>query len=553
MPHITKPDFEGTFIPKRFLVKLTKCSVLLDDDMYSCPSTILCRKCGRSLPSLRNPTLSSFELFQNLREEYSPADSEVKSISDVHRQITKEVSAYDAEIRRLEITLKKLYRGHDRLRTYANHYGALLSPVRRLPYDILLQIFKDICTDQYKIHPPRTCLRLGLVCKRWREITLDSPSLWSTIFIPLRSLLWLPPRWNTLQKIVQIQQLRSQETPLILKYQTYEVDTGDQAFDLIIQGLSAQRHRVRRVECSFNALSVLGNDMLAAAEGLVIIGYEGVPSLNNYTLNLPNLLSLTIRDHVPLRRIDLPRHIHTLNLVLRRDDFAAAMNSLPGMRSLRNFTIEARGVWNVNGNVNVCLSTVTSFTCCNLHPSRENSSFFLRCIQVPSLTHLTIVGGSLQLDAIKALIERSHPPLKHLEITTNVNTDTVNLSKFVTILQVVPDLTTLAIHEQRSGVLITTSLLRELTFDGHNVPFLPKLEHLELVSGTPWTDVEGAIMQLIRSRHGGSTNYCGRRTDTPLKSVTLNWPVLCTKPVFQEMRSTGLRIWEILPAQRIIR
>ncbi|PBK84079.1 hypothetical protein ARMGADRAFT_944014, partial [Armillaria gallica] len=146
--------------------------------MYSWPSTILCRKCGRSLPSSRNPTLSSFEHFQNLREGYPPADSEVKSISDVHRQITKEVSAYDAEIRRLQITLENLYRDRDRLRTYANHYGALLSPVRRLPYDILLQIFKDVCTDQYKIHPPRTCLRLGLVCKRWREITLDSPSLW---------------------------------------------------------------------------------------------------------------------------------------------------------------------------------------------------------------------------------------------------------------------------------------------------------------------------------------------------------------------------------------
>ncbi|PBK84084.1 hypothetical protein ARMGADRAFT_618959 [Armillaria gallica] len=173
--------------------------------MYSWPSTTLCWRCGRSLPSSRNPTLSSFELFQNLCEGYSPADSEVKSISDVHLQTTKEVSAYDAEIRRLQITLEKLYRDRDRLRTYANHYGALLSPVRRLPYDILLQIFKDVCTDEYKIHPPRTCLRLGLVCKRWHEITLDSPSLWSTIFIPLRPLPRLTPRRDALQKIVQIQ------------------------------------------------------------------------------------------------------------------------------------------------------------------------------------------------------------------------------------------------------------------------------------------------------------------------------------------------------------
>ncbi|KAK0184187.1 hypothetical protein F5146DRAFT_1075578, partial [Armillaria mellea] len=189
----------------------------------------------------------------------------------------------------------------------------------------------------------------------------------------------------------------------------------------------------------------------------------------------------------------------------------------------------------------------------NFHPSHDNSSVILRSIRVPSLTNLTIVGGNLQLDAIKALLERSSPPLKHLEIITNVNTEPVDLPKLLSILQMVPDLTTLAIHEQRSGVLITPSLLRELTFDGDNTPLLPKLEHLELVSGTPWTDAEEAIMQLICSRHGGSTSYRGTRTDTPLKSVTFNWPVLCTKPVFQEMRNTGLQIWEILPVQRIIR
>ncbi|KAK0199585.1 hypothetical protein DFS33DRAFT_1363403 [Desarmillaria ectypa] len=526
----------------------------IEDDVYSWPSTIICRKCGNSLPFSKNPPLSSSELFQKLREGYSLAESEVESISGVHSQIVKEVSAYYAEIRRLLRTLEKLHRDYDRLSIYAEHYGALLSPVRRLPYDILLQIFKDVCAEPYNIHPPRNSLILGLVCKRWRDITLDSPSLWSTIFIPFLPLPWPKPRWFALQKIVQIQQLRSRDTPLTLKYQTYEVDTSDEAFDLVVKGLLVQRYRMRQVECPINALSVLGNDMLEATEDLVIIGCESIPSLDNYNLNLPNLRSLTIRDYVPLRRIDLPRHIHKFNLVLRHDDFVAAMNSLPRMRSLRNFTIEARGVWDANANVNhVCLSTVTSFTCRNLHPSSDKSFLFLRSIQVPSLTHLTIVGGSLQLNAIRSLLERSNPPLESLEIMTNVNTDTVDLSQFIAILRVAPDLRTLAIHEQRSNILITVWLLRELTFDGNNESLLPKLEHLELVSGTPWKYVAETIMQLIWSRHGGCTSYRGRRNDAPLKSVALNWPVLCTKPVFQAMRSTGLQIWEILPTQCIIR
>ncbi|KAK0442710.1 uncharacterized protein EV420DRAFT_1074475 [Desarmillaria tabescens] len=527
-------------------------STFKDDDVYSWPSTIICHKCSRSLPSSKDPTLSSSELFQRLHEGYSPAESELKSISGVHSQIVKEVVAYDVEILRLLQTLENLHRDRDRLRTYADHYGTLISPVRRLPYDVLLQIFREVCRKQYNIHAPQMSLRLGLVCKHWRAITLDSPSLWSTITIPLNFFPW--SRWSARDKIVQIQLLRSEQIPLTLEFLTLDVDDHDHAFNSIVQSLHGQRHRIRQVECSLSALPLLQSDMLEAAEDMVIMGHSCTEPLNHYTLHVPNLRSLTIGDHVPLRRVDIPQHLHTLNLVLRRKDFISVLDSLPGMCKLRYLTIEARGTWHSNRNVNpICLNTVTSLTLRSLHPSNDNTSYFLRSIHVPALSHFTIVGGSLQLDAIKSLLERSSPPLKSLEIMTNVNTVPVDLPKFMAILQAVPGLTTLAIHEQRSNVAVTASLLRELVFDGDHEPLLPKLEHLELVSGTPWTDVEKTIMHLIQSRHGGCTSYRGRRTDAPLKSVMLNWQVLCTKPVFQEMRRTGLQIWEILPMQRIIR
>lgn len=64
----------------------------------------------------------------------------------------------------------------------------VLHPIRRLPVEILLQIFEDCVNDEIDEchrHPPRIfdvtptmALRLASVCSRWRDVMIGTPYLW---------------------------------------------------------------------------------------------------------------------------------------------------------------------------------------------------------------------------------------------------------------------------------------------------------------------------------------------------------------------------------------
>ncbi len=201
---------EGTTFSRKTCMSVVWMTLIGIDDSYSWPCTILCHKCSRSLPSMKDPKISSSELFFESRELYSPSESNILAISGVHSQMANEIDAYDAEILRIQGTLEKLNRDRDRLKSYADHYGALLAPVRRLSYDVLLQIFEEACRQESDLCSSNVPFLLGLVCKRWRDVTVDSPSLWSTVVIRLPSKTYFPlSRWHSIHEVVKLQLLRS--------------------------------------------------------------------------------------------------------------------------------------------------------------------------------------------------------------------------------------------------------------------------------------------------------------------------------------------------------
>ncbi|KAK0190761.1 hypothetical protein F5146DRAFT_1137587 [Armillaria mellea] len=74
----------------------------------------------------------------------------------------------------------------ERLQGKIDDCKAIISPMRRLPLEILLEIFFWINADRTPIDVfsmtsiPRT---LGLVCRRWREIVRRTSALWSNILV----------------------------------------------------------------------------------------------------------------------------------------------------------------------------------------------------------------------------------------------------------------------------------------------------------------------------------------------------------------------------------
>ncbi|KAH8824553.1 hypothetical protein DL96DRAFT_1468207, partial [Flagelloscypha sp. PMI_526] len=74
--------------------------------------------------------------------------------------------------------------------TYSAHIS-LLAPVRRLPVDVLSEIFLFSCSQglvfnagpDNRVACEAPVLLLSAVCHFWRNIVLTQPSLWDTILI----------------------------------------------------------------------------------------------------------------------------------------------------------------------------------------------------------------------------------------------------------------------------------------------------------------------------------------------------------------------------------
>ncbi|KAJ7653037.1 hypothetical protein B0H17DRAFT_865281, partial [Mycena rosella] len=123
-----------------------------------------------------------------------------------------EIARYDTEISRVKAQLGRLEADHAALHTHYVTCRGLLSPIRRLPSEILVDIFAlcagsfapecDIGGDGQEtpvaIEMSRIAqmplLTASAVCSRWHTIVMGTPTLWDTV--ELNSVLWTAPDAN---------------------------------------------------------------------------------------------------------------------------------------------------------------------------------------------------------------------------------------------------------------------------------------------------------------------------------------------------------------------
>ncbi|KAJ7592560.1 hypothetical protein C8J56DRAFT_885712 [Mycena floridula] len=89
------------------------------------------------------------------------------------------------EISRLTAVIDKLVLEREALQSNAASYKLILASIRRLPQDILREIFVR-CLPSNKAAATAVTqapLLLGRICRLWREISLSTPELWASIHI----------------------------------------------------------------------------------------------------------------------------------------------------------------------------------------------------------------------------------------------------------------------------------------------------------------------------------------------------------------------------------
>ncbi|KAF5375275.1 hypothetical protein D9758_000288 [Tetrapyrgos nigripes] len=119
---------------------------------------------------------------------YAAASNEdISVIQDLLSAPLEKLESLNSEIIRLENALSGLKAERDHLQSYVDQHRNLLSPFRRLPPEIISEIFiRCLPEDSRPTHSlSETPLLLGTICRNWREVALSTPYLWSCINVVL--------------------------------------------------------------------------------------------------------------------------------------------------------------------------------------------------------------------------------------------------------------------------------------------------------------------------------------------------------------------------------
>ncbi|KAJ7512710.1 hypothetical protein B0H11DRAFT_2182090 [Mycena galericulata] len=120
-----------------------------------------------------------------LQTNYCPNDDEVSHIKALLIEPTLRLQRLDKEIAELQNTINKLIEERETLGAHVQAHAALISPARRLPLDIIQEIFVAcLPTHRNCVMSAREApVLLGRICSSWRTISLSTPRLWASLHI----------------------------------------------------------------------------------------------------------------------------------------------------------------------------------------------------------------------------------------------------------------------------------------------------------------------------------------------------------------------------------
>ncbi|KAJ7613529.1 hypothetical protein FB45DRAFT_1112136 [Roridomyces roridus] len=119
-----------------------------------------------------------------LGTNYCPNDDEIVEIKQLIAGPSLRANALGDEIAALQKRLDVLKSDRDRLLAYVASHKALISLIRRLPLDIMQEIFVACLSDRNCVMSATEApVLLGRICSSWRAISLSTPRLWSKLHI----------------------------------------------------------------------------------------------------------------------------------------------------------------------------------------------------------------------------------------------------------------------------------------------------------------------------------------------------------------------------------
>lgn len=164
------------------------------------PAILTCCNCGHELtrPDLK-PLESPFPDLLKLDSNAVLSSSQTNIIASSISSALRDVSQLDQDISRLEDAIAELRRKRDERHSFLMAHKALVSPIRRVPPEIITEVFLHSAEGNFK-----SPVVLASICSRWRSIALFSPRLWASFHLiidpgELESQIALAKMWSTLR------------------------------------------------------------------------------------------------------------------------------------------------------------------------------------------------------------------------------------------------------------------------------------------------------------------------------------------------------------------
>ncbi|KAJ7917433.1 hypothetical protein B0H13DRAFT_327304 [Mycena leptocephala] len=184
-----------------------------------------------TLTSLNPPPAT--DLSRLLMSNDIPLESEIPYIRDIISDGQNRIGALEAEIRGLHAIIAHLAQTRQEVMENVRQHRAILSPVRRVPPELICEIFALTLSSREIEEKSRTNKPpwyLGQICRPWRYSALSSSPLWSSITVPT----FLYAEVHVVPTI-EAQLLRTTNAPLDIYWNAINDFVDPRASDLVLR------------------------------------------------------------------------------------------------------------------------------------------------------------------------------------------------------------------------------------------------------------------------------------------------------------------------------
>ncbi|KAJ7062275.1 hypothetical protein C8F01DRAFT_1024457 [Mycena amicta] len=395
------------------------------------------------------------------------------------------------------------------------HVGALryvLAPIRRLPAEMLTEIFSRVDTGDDDESPIKLAIRLSAVCGYWRQLVLHTPRLWTTVVIKLQLVKLSVEYRNMVKELLE----RSSPHPIDISFYSAGRKRPEQLFFApVMDAVLSVAHRWGGLYLDFDILPALQTiaslplPHLTSMELNLGYGYVQQPSQSpSFFLDAARLtrVSLCMSD---FSLLPMPwSQLTDLSLSNHTTQGREFLDIIPQCSSLVHLQLVVIAWHNDDLNIPVPAHVVLlpNLLDLELHPAQPNDDLsrweytfapFFAHFGFPALTKLSITMETAETiilgDAFPEFLRRS-PHLDSLSIS-HCDMDDEDMDG---ILENVPSLTTLDLFV--CADCVNNTFFERLTYlETDLTPIASRLHTIRARVVGPGASEE-AVLAMLRSR-----------------------------------------------------